>query len=496
MNTVLNGLINADNYKQTENGAVAMKSTHSAVLDMFALCGAYRGRSKEECISMFKDAFNEDSNLALKCLFYLGDCRGGQGERRFFRICFNWLAKNYKDIAIPLIQYIPDFRRWDDILYACADTPAEKAALEFVKAQLGEDIIAKAPSLLAKWLPSENASSYETKAMADKVRKYLGLTHKQYRKTLSILRSRINIVEKLMSEGRWDEIEFDKIPSKAGLNYRNAFATNEQTAEKYRAFMSDKTQKVNAGTLYPYEIVEKARRLGYHSTSERDAINKYWENLPDYFNGKPSNILCMVDTSGSMTWNYGVTATPMDVAISLGIYAAERLTGPFKNHYISFASRPQLIKIKGNDFCSKVQDIYRNNLCDNTNLTAAFNLLLNIAQDPFTNVEDLPDTIVVISDMEIDSGDARWTTYNACTEMEKQRAKWNACGIKMPRLVYWNVNARNNTILDKGDSVSFVSGFSPTIFKSIITGKTGYQLMLDALLDKRYDCIKNYFSRF
>ena len=493
MNTVLQKMLDANSYKQTENGAVARNTTKSAVLDMFALCGAYRGRTKTDCVEMFKAAFEEDRDLALKCLFYIGDCRGGQGERRFFRICFNWLAINYPQVAAGLVQYIPDFRRWDDILYTCVGTPVEKDVLDIVKKQLVEDINAKAPSLLAKWLPSENASSPETKSMAGVVRKALGLTHKQYRKTLSILRSRINIVEKLMSEGRWDEIEFDKLPSKAGFNYRKAFAQNEATAEKYSEFINNGDKKVNTSTLYPYEIVQKAI-IHMNNASERPVLDKYWNNLPDYFDGKPSNILCMVDTSGSMTWSYGCNSTvkPLDVAISLGIYAGERLNGPFRNCYISFASRPRLVQIKGNDIVEKVHNIYRTNLCDSTNLVAAFDLLLDIAKDPTTNIEDMPDTIVVISDMEIDAGDRYFTSYNACTEMEHQRQKWNACGIKMPRLVYWNVNARNNTILDSGDLVSFVSGFSPTIFNTIISGKSGYQLMLEVLLNKRYECIKSY----
>lgn len=496
MNTFLNEMKNDANYTRTENGALAHKSTLKAVYDMFALCGAYRNRSEEDCILMFKNAVEEDANLALKCLFYLADCRGGQGERRFFRVCFNWLAKRHPQIAAKNIESIPEYRRWDDVIYSCVGTPVESQALGFIKRQLNLDIECKTPSLLAKWLPSENASSEKTKRMGGVVREALGLTHKQYRKVLSELRSRINIVEKLMSENRWEEIEFDKIPSKAGLIYKNAFARRDIIAKKYENFANDEKTTVNAATLYPYEVVEKAldgySYYGSMSDTDRKMIEKYWNNLKDYFDGKQSNILCVVDTSGSMR------GTPINVAISLGMYCAERAGGPFKDHYISFSSRPQLIHIEGVDFVDKVRRIYRTNLCENTNLTRTFDMLLDIADRPSTKEEDLPETICVISDMEIDSM-SDWTSGNethyrwgheqlsAKTEMEKIRQKWKAHGHKMPKLVYWNVDARNNIILDGGENVTYVSGMSPTIFESVITGKTGWDLCLEKLLSKRYE---------
>ena len=193
---------------------------------------------------------------------------------------------------------------------------------------------------------------------------------------------------------------------------------------------------------------------------------------------------------------------PIDVAISLGIYCAERAGGPFKDHYISFSSRPQLIKVEGVDFVDKVRRIYRTNLCDNTDLPKVFDMLLDIAKRPNTKREDIPKTIVVISDMEIDAGTGswrggqRWTSESANTEMEKIREKWARAGFELPRLVYWNVDARQNTILDSGDNVTFVSGCSPVIFESIITGKNGWDLCLDKLLNERYADIKSYEIAF
>ena len=485
----LNTLKNETNYGYTENGAVKHNSTLNAVYDMFALCGAYRTRSEADCILMFKKALAEDETLALKCLFYIGDCRGGQGERRFFRVCFHWLCNEYPEVARRNLEFIPTYRRWDDVLYSCDGTPVMKDALDFIKKQLILDMECKTPSLLAKWLPSENASAAETKRMGNIVREHLGMTHKQYRKTLTYLRQLINIVETLMSHNMWDKIEFDKIPSKAGLIYKNAFARRDIIAKKYEEFAKDKTTTVNAGTLYPYEIVEKAIRARRTNLDDptRLMVNKYWENQKDYLNGEPCKMLCVCDTSGSMTWGSGA-AVPINVAIGLSLYCAERVGEPFKDHYISFSSRPQLIETKGVDFVDKVKRIYRTNLCENTDLVKTFDLLRDISLK--VTPEDRLDTVVVISDMEID--DATWRTgrfydgESTATEMEKVRKQWESYGLKMPRLIYWNVNARNDTILDFGPNVSFVSGCSPVIFEQILSGKTGMDLMLDKLLSDRY----------
>lgn len=501
MNTFMNNLTNAGNFDRTANGALAHKSTRSMVYDMFALGGAYRRRTDEDCILLFKNAIEENVELAMKCLFYLRDCRGGQGERRFFRVCFKWLANSsYVDVARRNLDNLSEYGRWDDLIYTCVGTKLETEALDIIKKQLTLDAQCKTPSLLAKWMPSENASSKETVKLGNIVREYLGLTHKEYRKILSLLRARINVLERLMSANRWDEIEFDKIPSKAGLIYKNAFARRDIIAKKYEAFAKSEKTKVNAKTLYPYEVVHKAvegtNGWGYNfrniSDTDKAMIEKYWTNLPDYLNGKDCKMMCVVDTSGSMTGSQA--DAPINVAIALGMYCAERIGGPFKNHYISFSSRPQLIRIEGVDFVDKVRRIYRTNLCENTNIEATFDMLLNIAKQPTTRAEDIPETIVIISDMQIDSGSwrsgSRWTQSTADTEMEKIRQKWNAAGFKCPKLVYWNVNASKNTILDNGADVTFVSGCSPVIFEQVLTGVTGYQLMLDKLMSKRYEAVK------
>lgn len=498
----MNGLIDTANIGYTENGAIKRNTTKSDLLDMFALGAAMRNRTDADVSLMFHKAFAENPVYALKCLFYIRDVRGGQGERRFFRVVVKDMANqpDTRDAISRNMGLIPEFGRWDD-LYAFVGTPLETQALDIIKHQLALDLECKTPSLLGKWLKSENASSKETARLGDITRRHLNMTHREYRKVLSHLRTQINIVEKLMSENRWDEIEFDKIPSKAGLIYKNAFARRDIIKAKYEKFAKDENTKVNAGTLYPYEVVEKAIKVfnshyrGYSDT-DRAMVNKYWDNLTDYFNGAKLNALAVVDTSGSMH------GTPINVAISLGLYCAEKCGGPFANHYISFSSRPQLIECEGVDFCDKVRRIYATNLCENTNIEATFDMILNTAIRNNCTQADLPQNILVISDMEFDSaadGYYNWRTgtrtggmtmSSAETVLEGIAKKWEAHGYKMPHLIFWNVDARQNNIPMIGNGpISYVSGFSPSIFQSIITGKSGYILMMETLDSPRYECI-------
>lgn len=503
VNKFMNGLTNATNYTYTENGAITHKSTNSMLMDMFAMGAAYRTRSDEDCIVLFKNAFAEDPLNALKCLFYIRSIRNGQGERRFFRVVMKWLGNEYPNVVRENIAEIVEHGRWDD-LYCFVDTPVEADVFKFMKKQLILDTSSKTPSLLAKWLKSENTSSKDSVRLAKITRQHFGMSAKQYRKILSILRERIKVLERLMSEKRWDEIEFDKIPSRAGMIYKNAFARHdvermkmavEKSVVSYEDFAKDKTTKVNAKALYPYECVAEALKLfrtgSYYSMRtlppmddvNRLMVNKYWDNLTDYFNGASFNGIAVVDTSGSMV-NSNASA-PINVAISLGLYCAEKSTGPFAGHYISFASRPQLIRTDGVDFCDKVQRIYRTNLVDNTNIEAVFDLLLNTAISNNCSQDEIPQNVIIISDMEFDSarGYYRWDTKPSTkTLMENIEAKWNRTGYKMPNLVFWNVEARQNNIpMTAKDGVTFVSGMSPTIFEMVMKGKTGYDLMMDKL---------------
>ena len=414
-----------------------------------------------------------------------------QGERRFFRLCCKWLAIYHTEAMRKNLEQVPFFGRWDD-LYTFVGTPLETEAFVFMYKQLALDVKCKTPSLLAKWLKSENTSSAESRKLATLTRKHFNMTSRQYRKVLSALRGRINVLERLMSAKEWDKIEFDKIPSKAGLKYKNAFARNDILKERYRKFAVSKDTKVNAGTLYPADVVHKAFecfdpwywRNGCKypiDAPERMMVQKYWDNLNDYFKGATFNGVAVVDTSGSML------GTPMEVAISMGMYCADKCgeDSPWHNHYISFSRNARLVEMNGADFVEKVYNIAKTNVCENTNLESVFDLLLNTAQMNNLPQSAMPENVIIFSDMELD----RMTTSGGWhkSDMDNMAKKWEAYGYTLPKLVWWNVNARHNTIpMEDRDGVTYVSGYSPVIMEQVLKGKTSKDLMLDKLNSERY----------
>lgn len=490
MNTLLKGLKEEDNVALTANGAPAYKSTMNKLYDLFALGGAYRNRSDEDCVLLFKEAYEENPELALKCLFYLRDIRG-QGERRFFRVCYKWLADFDLAAAHRNLRNIPDYGRWDDLL-ALLDTKAKTAVIEVIKTQITEDLSAiknggANVSLCAKWLPSENSSSTKTKILATQIRKELGMTSRQYRKTLSLLRKTIKLVETQMTENKWNEIEYNKLPSRAGFQYRKAFARHDY--ERYNNFMTDKTTKVNAGTLYPCDIVHKVL-ANYNSNSERQVLNKYWDNLKDYFNGAAFNGIAVVDTSGSMAGWGNKNINPIDVAISLGLYCADKCSkdSPFHGHYISFSRIAKLVECNGIDFVDKVQRIYRHCIIEDTNIYNVFDLILKTAITNDVPVEDMPKNVVIISDMQFNyATDGESVQDSISTQMKQYKAH----GYEIPHLIFWNVNAAYNANIPMRDEngITFVSGYSPVVFDMILKEKTGQDLMLDKLNSERYAVI-------
>lgn len=491
MNAMLNALKNETNFTYTENGAVSHKTTLNAVYDMFAFGGAYRSRSDEDCILLFKNAFEEDETLAMKCLFYHRDVRGGSGERRFFRVIIHWLAKEHPDAVRRNLNYFAEYGRYDD-LYTLVDTPLEKEMFNLMKHQIAEDIRSykkgakEGISLLAKWMKSCNASSDETKALGRKTAKALGMSQKEYRKLLTTLRKRINVLETLMSENRWDEITYETIPSKAGLQYRNAFAKHD--AERYKAFIEDKRTKVKADVLTPVDIAHKAFEANTYwgpqmSDIERAALNKYWENQKDWYNGREENAIAVCDVSGSMS------GIPMEAAVAMGAYIAERGKGPFANHFITFARRPKLVKFEGVDIVDKFQRAQDAEWGYNTDIYAVMNLLLVTAVNNHIKPAEMPERLYVFTDMEFDSAFGM-SKDGGKTLFEQIAEQWKEHGYELPHMVFWNLNARHNLIPTMSGRVSYVSGFTMAMMESILSGKDGIALMLEKLNSKRYEVIK------
>lgn len=499
MSAFLNGLKNETNFGYTENGAVKHNSTLDHVLDMFSMGGAYRNRTDKEVEALFGDAYRQDKNLAMKCLFYLRDVRGGQGERRFFRVAYRWLIKNDVEIAAKFLNVIPEFGRWDDLIKICYNTPLVSIMGDIVHRQLLEDTHCEVPSLLGKWMPSENASSTTTKEMARYFMKQFNMSPKTYRKILSSLREKINVLERLMSENRWDEIQFDKIPSVAGMKYRNAFAVKEVTAARYKAFMESKTTKVNAAVLNPVDIVDKILYKNRYNTSDdvfEETMQKYWDNLKDYYCGREENAIAVVDVSGSM---YG---TPVAAAVGMGAYVAEKSHGPFAGHFITFSANPQLVEFEGDNIVDKVNRCVRADWGMNTNLEKVFELILTTALKTKASQTDLPARLYIFSDMEFDAacgggyGGWRSESFNGVTSatvgtlLERMEKKFNAHGYQLPKVTFWNLDARTNNIPAIGDSFNYISGFSMSQMEAVMAGLTATDMMLKVLLADRYEVIK------
>ena len=480
---MLEYLKNEANRTYTENGAVTHMTTYSDCLDLFATIGALRSASEQEILGSFNRAFTEDPDLAMKTLFFARDVRGGLGERKVFRTCLKWLAQNAPASARKNIPYIAEFGRWDDLL-SLMGTPCEKDALLVIKQQLEADLNAMDMgddvSLLAKWLPSVNASNAQTVLHAKQIARYLGMSDGQYRKTLVKLRDRIRIIENSL---RVKDYSFDyaKQPSKAMFKYRKAFYRND--GERYEAFLSKVSRgeaQLHTGTLTPYEII-KPFFYDKISDQEANAIDATWKAQEDFTVGE--NALVVIDGSGSMYCR--TDPMPAAVALSLGIYFAERNVGIFRNHFITFSEKPQLVEIKGETILDKVRYCHGFNEVANTNIQKVFELILRTAVKNKVPQAEMPSTLYIISDMEFD-----YCAEGAdLTNFEYAKKIFAEAGYQLPRVVFWNVQSRNQQqpVTQNEQGVALVSGCTPRIFsmlKSGILSPLGY--MLEILSAERY----------
>ena len=520
---ILTAIQEEANLTRTENGALTYRSSGSACLDLFGTIGALRFATDREILSRFAHAWAEDKNLAMKILFYSRDVRGGLGERRVFRLILAWLAFFHPESIVRNLKNIPEYGRYDDMLHLL-DFSCNQDVLNFIQKQLKNDIQhldeyeAKfgkpviitdtranhdlsvmdvqnmlsyctsektGISLLAKWMPSINASSGETIRYAKKIANHLGMKPAQYRKTLTRLRAALNLLENYMRIRNYT-FDYSKQPSKAIFAHRKAFLKNDH--DRYSSYLdsvTNGTAKLHTRTLYPYEIIQPIVNARY--TNQDESIGKVldatWNAQIDYTQGK--NALVVVDGSGSMYWNWGGREVlPAHVALSLAIYFAERNQGIFKDHFITFSTTPQLIKIKGKTIVDKVLDAISYDECANTNIEAVFKLILHAAVKHHIPQAELPETIYIISDMEFDA-----CTENAdITNFEKAKNKFASAGYTLPHIVFWNVESRNRqqpvAMNDRG--VTLVSGCSPTIFEQVMHGTTPFEFMMQVLHSERY----------
>lgn len=506
------------NVSVTENGALGHKTTGKELLDINFSVSSMRNMEEQQIVHRFTKAFYENKLLAVKWLFYARDAREGVGERRLFRVCMKYLATHHKDIARAVLVLVPEYGRFDDWL-CLFDTDLADDVVALMKAQLEEDkknmAEGKSISLLAKWLPSVNASSEETKILGKLICKALDMRQSDYRKMLSQMRAYIDVVEVKMSDKRWGDIDYSAVPSRANLVYNSAFLRNDET--RRRAFLEavkKGEETIHAGVLFPHDIVRKYYKNLEHGKAiyrgnlkeeEDDTLEELWKALPDFVQGQEKT-LCIVDGSGSMTAPVGgTTITALDVAKALGIYFAERCTGEFKDKYITFSMNPKLVDLTNGDSLRQkleISDMYFE--AANTNIEKVFDLILETAVKNEMSQNDMPKNLVIMSDMEFDSCvcystgiNSRWG-YEICKRPDEKlfttfANRFKEKGYKLPRLVFWNICGRTGTIpvIKNELGVALVSGFSPAIAKMVLSNMTDpFDCLLEQLNDTRYDAVE------
>lgn len=492
---------------KTENNAVTYTSTLNRNLDLFAQGGAIRNRL-EDARSLFRMAYSEDKETALRILAYLRDVRDGLGERSAFRKMMHELIEQDEEVASRFMYAIPELGRWDDLVdaYYYAKTNDKKfassSAIYIISKTLSEDID-KAKNkeeitLLAKWLPSPSVTNKERKKQSYMIAHDLGLKVSKYRKLLSSLRKYIGIVETNLTEKNYDEIDFEKLPSRALYKYRQSFQRNMR--EEYSEFINKVNSgevKMNASNVLPYEIVrDYLSGSGYllDVGNYNSVLEATWKSLDDVIGDVEESAIVVADTSSSMIGN------PWYVAESLAIYASEKLNGPFKNHFITFSSEPKLIELpEDGTLKSKMDEYHRHSIVSNTNIQATFDLILNTAVKNNTPQHEMPDKIIIVSDMEFDEATTSFNIFMRSQEIpetnfEVAKQKFQDEGYELPKLVFWNVDSRNDNlpVRHNEDGVALVSGLTPNIFKSVLKDDLNNpeEVMMNTINVEKYDFVK------
>lgn len=467
MTTFLQSLRSQFNTAYTENGDLAHKSSLDPVVDFFALAGAMRDRP-EAAADLFEAAFREGRVAAVRTLFYLRDVRGGQGERDVFRAGLRRLMQLNPVVGNQVLRHVPFYGRWDDLFYDGANL--SPVVQQIIRTQWCVDVAAyergEPVSLMAKWLPSDKSRS--NWRLAVEIRKTLGLTQREYRQTLSVLRGRIGLLEHDMSENTWYHIDYSKLPAQAHRKHVKAFRRND--GERYRAFL-DSVERgeatVNTSTLYPYELYDLCR-------SDPKAADVLWKNLPDYTRPGQDAIV-LADVSGSMS------GRPMSVSVSLALYFAERNTGPYNGYFMTFASTPELVKVTGDTLPQKLSAIeHSTSWYGSTNLEAAFDAILKAGIQSGT----APGTLYIVSDMQFDQA----LNHAGFSVFESAKRSFAEVGLELPHVVFWNVNARHDqlpaTIMD--GHLTMVSGLAANTFGMAVEGKSPRELVEDVVNGERY----------
>ena len=466
---------------RTENGMKAWATSDSKVLDLFGKIGSGRGRDMSRD---FSAALAEDANMAVRVLLWARDVRGGAGERQTFRSLLAALETANPTLAGRIMHKVPELGRWDD-LFAYKDPINRKAAL-----RMYADALMNGDGLAAKWAPrlasskkAVTAGKQQKLRNANELRKFMMLSPKEYRQ---VLVGSTRVVESLMCAKQWNEINFSHVPSLASARYQKAFGKN--AADMYSAYIRelqkpqedrDPKVKINAGAVYPYDVVKSVRN------GNEAVANAQFEALPNYVGD--TKIMPMVDVSGSMGSILAGGMSAMDVAISLGLYLSDRTTSDFKDMFITFTSNATIQTLKGT-LSQKMRQM-SGAVGYDTNLASAFDALLNTAKKGNVSPENMPDYVLILSDMQFNDHSIRGTD---ATALQLAREKYRAAGYKCPSIIFWNLTARadNTPVKTNDQGVALVSGFSPAIMASVLGADpeefTPFAMMLKTIMNDRY----------
>ena len=470
MNTFVNAAVQVPD-SVTENGAATFASSLNMNVDLFFKVGASRGKL-DQLISLFKQALKEDSKLATRIALWARDARGGAGERDAFRAMLKEMSVATQ---LALIPKIVELGRWDDLAaligpdstLACANNDVDMCAAYFWK-----QAVLDGNGLAAKWAPRKGP-------LAVKLRTFWGMSPKQYRKTLV---NATKVVETQMCAKDWDNINFNHVPSVAAARYNAAFMRN--AAESYTAYkeaLVSGEAKINASAIFPHDVVRGALVGAYVDT---DVVDAQWKALPDYLNGDQSGILVMSDVSGSMNAPVSGSIRAIDISVALGLYISERQTGPFKDLVLTFSETPTFHKVVGTGIVNRIKNLSRSAWGMSTDLAAAFKLILDTAVANQVPAEDMPHTLLILSDMEFDY-------CGRITNFQYMEALYEKAGYVVPKIVFWNLNSRSRNVPVRAGEhgVALVSGFSPSLMKSILLGEnmTPESVMLSTVSNPRYD---------